>query len=204
MNKLPKEKLQQIILVGIGTVAVLAGLWFVAIGKLNAKRKETGDQIAAMETKIEKGNQKRKAKEAVKKELEAAEKKLGALESGMAGGELFAWIDKLLNDFITENGMTGEVEFLSKSRGDIGEVGVLPKYPYKAVKYAVRGRAYYHEFGKFVAAFENRYPYIRLQNIELTPGDQLDSSDPERLGFRFEIIALQKPAETAQSAQAAK
>jgi hypothetical protein len=66
--------------------------------------------------------------------------------------------------------------------------------------FTVRGFAHYHEFGKFLADFENKYPYFRVQNILLETAAAA-STDPaaaqrrkEQLSFRMDIVALIKPS----------
>lgn len=200
MNKLSKEKQQQLVLVAIMPIVLIVVLWMLVISTLNTKRSETKSKVAQVQEKISKGEQKVSQTKAVKEAKDGRLLALQKVESEMASGELFNWIDSKLNEFILQQGL--DVDIPSKSRGEVGEIGTFAIFPYKAVKYAVRGSAYYHEFGKFVSAFENAYPYIRLQNIELLPGGQFDTGDPERLAFRLEIVALQKPPE--QVAEPAK
>ncbi len=204
MSKLSKEKTQQIALVWIFAAAGAVLLWWFGVSSVNAKRRATNDAVTAAQAKIEDGNKKKQRANASKDALRAVEKDLKEKEDGMASGELFAWVDGRLNTLIAQHLL--DVDIPTKTRGEAVEVGLLPAppFPYKAVKYAVKGTAYYHEFGKFVANFENTFPYIRIQNIEITPGGQFESSDPERLNFRFEIVALQKPVEEAAPAPAAK
>jgi hypothetical protein len=196
MNKLSKEKQQQIVAVIMGTLMVVAALWFLVINGLRDKRAAARDAINAVQQKIDDGESKRQRAKAVQEHLATLEKKLGAVEAEMASGELYAWLDTKLNDFIGQNQFL--VDIPTKSRGDIVEVQMLPDFRYKGVKYILRGSAYYHEFGKFVAAFENTFPYISIQNVELLPVSEMTVQDParaERLEFRFELVALQKPIE---------
>ncbi len=204
MNKLSKEKMQQIILVWMVCLVVVALIWMFGVRSLSSKRKETSDSVEAVQSKIDDGNKKKSRKDASKKKLEVLQQELKGVEDGMASGELFAWIDSKLNDFITQNLL--EVDIPSKTRGEIVDVGILPRTdPYKGVRYSVRGTAYYHDFGRFVSMFENAFPYMRLQNIELMPGGQFDNTgDPEKLTFRMDIVALQKPAEAVVSADTSK
>ena len=55
------------------------------------------------------------------------------------------------------------------SREVATEVGMFPKFPYKAAAFNVRGVAYFHDLGQFIADFENSFPFARIQNIELEP-----------------------------------
>jgi hypothetical protein len=73
---------------------------------------------------------------------------------------------------------------------------MFPKFPYKAVQFSLRGTAYFHDFGKFLADFENRFPYLRVQNLELEPAATTSANnteDAEKLSFRLEIVTLVNP-----------
>jgi hypothetical protein len=43
-----------------------------------------------------------------------------------------------------------------------------------------------------MAAFENHFPYMRIQNLTLEPGDGTTSEERERLKFHMEIVTLVK------------
>jgi hypothetical protein len=81
------------------------------------------------------------------------------------------------------------------------------------VTYKVQGLAYYHDFGSFLADFENTHPYLRVQSFRLfrsenqnetsgeapgSPGEssvetQNQQSDTsEKLSFEMELVALTK------------
>ena len=73
---------------------------------------------------------------------------------------------------------------------------MLPKFPYRAAAFNLRGTAFFHDFGAFVADFENTFPYMRIQNIELDPASTsaaTSSDHSEKLSFRMEIVALVSP-----------
>ena len=78
------------------------------------------------------------------------------------------------------------------SQLSMGEVDLLPHFPYKQLKVTVGGTAYYHDLGKFIADFENAFPHMRFANLTLEPvGGTGDNS--EKLTFRMDIIALANP-----------
>ena len=84
------------------------------------------------------------------------------------------------------------------SREVVGDVQMFPKFPYRAALYNIRGTAYYHDLGRFLADFENRFPFIRVQNLELEPASSSSATatdDTEKLAFKFELVALVSPTQ---------
>jgi hypothetical protein len=80
----------------------------------------------------------------------------------------------------------------------VGPVRLLPDFPYEAATFTVVGRGHYHDFGRFIAQFENEYPYYRLENIELTSRSLMTDSEStpaerEMLDLKFNVVALLKP-----------
>ena len=78
------------------------------------------------------------------------------------------------------------------------EVGLFAKFPYRTAVFTLRGTAYFHDFGRFVADFENKFPHIRIQNIELDPiassnGNGNHAEEPEKLAFKMEVVTLVNP-----------
>lgn len=192
MNKLSKEKLQQLIVLVVGTLVVIGVLWAFVISKQLEAIKETRTKVGEVEEKIGTGQRWVGRKKEVDLGVEEMTKKLKEIESGMASGDQYLWFDSLLKNFQITH---GKVRVPRISRPENIQVGVLPEFPYQAVKYNVQGSAYYHDLGKFVADFENQFPYMRLQNLELRPISSLDASDPEKLEFSMEVVALVKPLE---------
>jgi len=66
-------------------------------------------------------------------------------------------------------------------------------FPYKQMRFTLTGVAYYHDLGKFIADFENKFPHCRVVNLSAdAPGSM--SANGERLNFRMDIITLVKPS----------
>jgi Tfp pilus assembly protein PilO len=189
MAKLAKEKMQHIVLVGAGTVVVLVLLWMMVLGaQLTAlkdrrqKTIDTADEVAKAERLV-------KSAEVYRQELDAAQAKLDEIENGMAAGDLYLWMDGTIKNFVAGQ----RVQISSISREEKIPVGLLPDFPYDAARYIVRGNSHYHDFGLFVAAFENNFPYMRLQNLELQPADTGPGADREKLAFKVDVVTLLKP-----------
>jgi len=92
---------------------------------------------------------------------------------------------------------------MSRSRTSIkphiGEFEFYPKLPNKVAGFPIAGTAYYHDFGKFLATFENTFPYMRVQRLVLepAPAGRTAGDDGEKLAFKMEVLALVKPAPEA-------
>lgn len=191
MKKLPKEKRDKIILVGIGTAVVVAGLWYAVITTQQNTLKTIADLRESQQTKVQNAERLVATVAEVERRLEAASLRLRAVEKEMAAGDMYSWVITTMNRF--KDGYN--IDIPQYSREVIGEVGVLPRFPYRAAVFQLRGTGYYHDFGRFIADFENRFPYMRVQNLELEPAGVVAGSndDPERLAFRMEVVALVNP-----------
>jgi hypothetical protein len=197
IKNLPKEKRDQLILVGISTIAVVLGL-YLGVAKIQQRTlQRITRETAEQQSKV--GNAERlvKARAELEKNLEGNLEKLKNIEQGMASGDMYSWIIMTINRFRADR----KVDIPQFSREVTTEVGVFPKFPYKAALFNIRGTAHFHELGKFIADFENTFPHIRIQNIDFEPagqtaattGSSTTSVEPEKLSFKMEIVALINP-----------
>jgi hypothetical protein len=188
MNKLPKEKRDQLILVGMGTLIllVLIGLGLIrpqysSISAINTQINAKRDHLQSMEDTIKKAD-------TVSAQLADLTYTLTQTEHDMVSGDPTQWIYNTIRNFKEHY----KVVISVTSQLSMGEVDLLPHFPYKQLKVTVGGTAYYHDLGKFIADFENTYPHARIANLTLEPvGGGGDSS--EKLAFRMDIIALANP-----------
>ncbi len=192
MKSLPKEKRDQLILVAIVTLACLLAVWFGLIRVQKQSLANIAKRTIEQQTKV--GNAMRLigSTNEIQQKLEAATEKLRAVETGMASGDLYSWMIMTVNKFRAGH----RVDIPQFSREVPTEVGVLPKFPYKAALFNVRGTAYFHDLGTFLADFENNFPYLRVQNLELEPAassSATSTGDTEKLAFRMEIVTLVNP-----------
>jgi Tfp pilus assembly protein PilO len=191
MQKLPKEKRDLIIAIVMGTIMVVVALYLLLIANQNKTLEVATRQIE------DKSGQNRKAmvllqqEKQYRQELDVAQLKLEKIEATMASGGMISWIYKTMNDFMSRhrNVVLSEVQNNPK----LGDVGMFPQFPYQAVTFNVEVTAFYHDFGKFLADFENYYPFFRVQNLETGPSRKAGPGEDEKLGFRMEIVTLVKP-----------
>ena len=195
IKALSAEKKQHLIAVGMGTVMFLAVVYFLLISPAQDALKKLGVQIAEAEKKYADADRLVKRTQAVHDEYDRLNEHLNGIETGMVTGDLVQWIRSIELKFRTQAPYKVEIPNLP-FRGQ-GEMAMIPEFPYKAATYSFNGTAYYHDLGKYLADWENQFPYMRVLNLDLTPEDAAGvnsgSDERERLSFNFEVSALVKP-----------
>ncbi len=189
MKKLSKEKKQQLVLVVLVTLVVIAGFWYGIINLQKVHLGKASKNLAAAEERLNKVQQAVRSADRIEADLKVASQKLGAIEEGMASGDMFSWFVLKLREFQLNH----KVEIPQISRETTGDVLMLPDFPYKQATYTLRGNGFYQDVGKFLADFENRFTYVRLQNLELEPNPSSIPGEMEKLAFKMEVVALVKP-----------
>ena len=192
MKKMSKEKRDRLILVCLGTCAILTGLYFGLISTQQKSLESVAKRRVEQEAKLNNGQRLSSSVPQIQKNLDVVLAKLKAIESTMPAGDMYSWVILTVNTF-KEN---YKVEIPQFSREVPADVGMYAKYPYRAAVFNLRGTAHFHDFGRFVADFENAFPYMRIQNIELDPSSASNSSaqnDEEKLAFKMEIVTLVNP-----------
>jgi Tfp pilus assembly protein PilO len=192
MSKLSKDKRDKIILVGIVTAAVSAAIWLLIIKSQNETLRNVRAEGLKSRDQLKRGQTTITTQSQINEGFEKAAQNLKQREGSMAASnDMYSWLIQTLNKFR----LGYQVDIPQFGRETPSEVGIFPKFPYRAAVFNVKGSAYYHDFGKFLADFENAFPYIRVQNIEL---DSLaDSSgsreSSEKLNFKMELLTLVRP-----------
>jgi Tfp pilus assembly protein PilO len=189
-KKLPKEKRNALILVVIVTVAVLNGLGFGLVKYQFGKLAELRGKRDAAQQKLEKMRNAVKNADRVEADLADSKKVLDGLEEDMASGDLNAWVINSLRTF--KAGYKVEMPQFSPL-GPVTDVQLIPGFPYKQATITVAGTAHFHDFGKFLADFENQHPHIRVLNLTLDGSPNAASDEMEKLNFKMEISTLVKP-----------
>ncbi len=186
MNKLPKAKRDQLILVGMGTlfllILIVYGLihpQYAAISAINSQTGAARAQLQSMTATIKKAD-------TVSGQLADLTDALTQAESDLASGDPAQWIYNTIRNFKEHY----QVDISVNSQLSMGEVDLLPKFPYKQLKVTVGGTAYYHDLGKFIAGFENPFPHARITNLTLDPvGAGAGGDGNEKQAVRMDIIA---------------
>ena len=191
MNRLTKEKRNQLILVILVTLAVLGGLYAGLIRYQNDYRAELGNEQRAAEKKLRGVEAAIRRADQVTNELAEASAKLAALEGGMASGDPNYWANNMIRRFKP----LYKVDLPSVTPPQPADnVALLPNFPYKQDVFDMHGTAYFHDLGKFLAGFENEFPHMRVLNLEILPAASLISGEKEKLTINMQIVMLVKPS----------
>ncbi len=176
-----RNRLLFVLSVGLGVALVL---WFGLVSPLQVRLKTAvrkADmarmQLKLAETGVDKGPYYRQLAEEKRQEI-------AELESNMAKIALFNWQWGTLLPYEKVYGII----FRGWEVPRLGTLDVPPEVPYSMASFTVTGQGYFHDFGTFLAAFENSSPFIKLTSLRLqalTPGfGSMD--DPEQLSFRMD------------------
>lgn len=216
--RLTKQQKDNITAIGLGAVLAVVVLWYSVMGMqkdhlltLDKKRDSLVEKVEGAKKLVD-GMKKRRI------ELQTLLDEIAEKEAFMASGDLYSWIWTELSNFTRNKGHEVRIPLISRD-WNIGPSRMVPglPQPYQVVTYKVQGVAYYHDFGSFLADFENTYPYLRVQsfrifrtenqgvgeatggvadsvdgNSDTTQNQQVASS--EKLSFEMEIVALTKTA----------
>lgn len=197
IKQLSPEKKQHLVAVAIGVVLVLVAIYFLLVRPAQASLAKIQVSITEAEKKYTDAAKLVKSADAEEEKLTRREEQLGAVEASMVAGDANLWIRLTYEKFRTQAPYKVEIpNFPPPFQGDMT---MIPEFPYKAATYRVSGSAYYHDLGKFLADFENYFPYMRVLNLDLGPEESgatatsAAGDDREKLLFNFEVAALVKP-----------
>lgn len=189
-RKLPKEKRQNLILVGLVTLIAVAGLYFGLIRRQNESLARLAQQKAAAAQKLQAVLDTMSRAKPIQAELDEARTTLAAAERDVASGDLYAWVINSLNRFKAPYKAVEIPQF--SQLGQAGDVNLLPSFPYKQAALTVAGTAHFHELGQFLANFENEHPHVRVLNLSLDATTTSQAAEPETLSFKMDIVTLVK------------
>jgi len=189
-SKLPKEKRNQLVLVVVGTLAVLGGLGFGLIKAQKDGLARLAAQQVAAQAKLEEMQAALKRAPLVEATLAEASKALAVQEGSMASGDVYTWLFNTVRRF--QKSYKVDIPQLSPVTAT-GPVNLVPEVTYKQATMQVAGSAYYHDLGQFVAGLENAYPLLRVVNLYLEVNRSPAPGDREKLAFRMDLVTLVKP-----------
>ncbi len=191
-RKMSKQKRNQLILVVVGTGAVLALLGYGLIMAQFDNLRSLAQREVAAEAQLARMEEAIKRIELVESVQAQAAQALAEQEAQVASGDLFSWMFGTVRKF-QKSYPTVDLPQLSPV-GQPTTVSLLPDFPYKQATMSVSGKAYYHDLGRFVADFENTFPLIRVVNLAVDQNASPAPGEREKLSFRMDLVALVKPA----------
>jgi len=188
MRRLPPAKRNQLIIVAIATVGLIGLVYFMLIRPQNEQNAQLGTEIKSEETHLQQIKTTILQMEATTKSLADLTQQLSHTEEDIASGDLYAWTYDTIRRFKTPY----HVDIPAVGQPTPGDCDLISNFPYQQIKFSLNGTGYYHDLGKFIADFENKFPHCRVLNLQTEPtGDA--ATGGERLNFRMDVIALVKP-----------
>ena len=189
MNKLSKEKQTQLAIVIIVTIAALASIWFLVITTEQKNLRAAEAKATEAKDKIDRAEKLLAKKKEIDEERKRNLDELASIEDSMAPGDPYGWFIPLMTKFSEPY---KNLSLVKVDRERVAPVDMLPKYPYQSASFRVMVTAFYVDFGRFLADFENKYPYFQIRGMEMLPTAS-PTEDHEKLDIRFEIVTLLKP-----------
>jgi len=192
MKKLSKDKRDKLILVGMATLIALGCLWYFLINYQEERIALVAKKVKKVQADIDGNKRLILTGPQTQAALDVANEKLVDIERNMPSGDLYSWMVQSIKQF---NKPSYKVEIPQLGQPVQGEVTIIPSFPYAQATTAVAGNAYFYDLGRFLADFENRFPYARIQNLVMEPvNGSASAEDREKLSFRMDIVTLVKPS----------
>lgn len=196
MRNLPKDKRDRLLLIAVTTLILLVTIWQALIGMQRRELTQIKEHLMEEESRVKNALRLVQSVDQIRQNLAEQAAELEGREGKMASGDKYSWIITKINKFKEPY----HVDIPQFSREVSTKVGLFAEFPYEAAQFNIRGRAFYHDFGRFLADFENAFPFLRVQNIELEPAVfskagtvEGEVEHPEKLSFRMEIVTLINP-----------
>jgi hypothetical protein len=187
MIKLTKAQQDQITALCIGTVGLLAAVWWFGVKSSGHDLLVARQQSADMQKKLHDAEAVMRRSEEIGDTLKTESDLLSKREATLAPDrDSYAWVINTVNNFIQSR---KGINFDSYGgQPTVGENGMIAKFPYKWATFQLRGSGYYDDIGKFLADFENTFPYFFIQNLNLSVNSG-PAVEPEKLTVTFELVA---------------
>ena len=184
MKRLPPNKRNQLIGVIIATVGLICIVYFMLIGPQNEKNKQVTAEAGKEMQKLQQYQTAIKQMDTTTAQLADATQQLAQAEEDLASGDLYAWTVETIRRFKTNY---HRVDIATIGQPTQGDCELISGFPYKQIRFSLTGSAFYHDMGKFISDFENKFPHCRVVNVSADP-----SAATEKLNFRIDVVALVK------------
>jgi Tfp pilus assembly protein PilO len=186
MKQLSPARRNQLIMVLLATAVAIGLVYFLLIQPQRQSNQQLANDIQAARTTLGQYQADIKQSTNVNDAAKATIQQLNDAEQDLATGDVNAWTYDLIRGFKTSY-RTVEIPNIGQS-STASDSDLIPNFPYKQIKLKLMGVGHYHELGRFVADFENKYPHMRLVNLTMDP-----NASGEKLNFQMEVVTLVKP-----------
>ena len=188
MKRLPPAKRNQLIGVLLATAGLISLVYFLLINPQDVKNRDLAASINKESARLQQMKAAIKQMDTSSNTLAEVSLQLTRAEGDVASGDLYAWTYDTVRRFKANY----RVDIPTIGQPVQGECDLIGNFPYKQIRVTLAGTAYYHDLGKFVADFENKFPHCRVVNLSAEPADA-GTDGSERLSFHMDIVALVKP-----------
>src|SRR3954466_1234849 len=195
MNKISKDKRDKLILICIGVVGIIAVLYFFVLTDMKDEQATLGIKVTSLRDKTDKSERILKRQAELQARLEELRAELDKRQEYMPRPtQDHVWFIKLIEDRRAKYNL----DIADIRLPEPWDPGVLPKFPFKGVSFNVTLIGHYTDFGRFLADFENSFPYMRVQLMNVSPEVQQQppgavttaADDGGKLRFNFRVISL--------------
>jgi Tfp pilus assembly protein PilO len=185
MKQLPPAKRNQLIIALLIAAALIGFVYFFLIVPQNASNAAIANEVKTIRNKLDQYKDTIKQATLADENLKKVLNQLSESEQDVASGDVSAWTYDMLRGF---KFAYHNVDVQNMGSPAPGEMELISNFPYKQVKVALNGTAFYHDLGKFVMDFENKFPHMRVLNFSAEP-----TGTGERLNFHMDVATLVKP-----------
>ena len=183
LRSLPKDKLQKVLLVGIGSLVAVAVIGNFYVWAQLSSISKSKDQVAMLKRQIEDAEQEAKQEA---QNLQLHEQVAAFVQNqaaGMVSGDPFSWAVRQITLFAENH----PVHVLSMRPGSKAQSMQKSRFEVYTAQIEVEGG--YDEIGQFVRDFENTFPTSQIRSLELAPGG---ASQTDRRAV-MELVFLVQP-----------
>ena len=188
MKRISPDKRNQFIMVLLITAVLIGVVYSMLISPQNIENRKLVSQTEDRKSDLAKYRKIINEAIVTSNQLVSVSAQLDSAEQDIATGDVYAWTYDVLRHFKTNY----HLDIPTISQPVLGDVDLIPNFPYKQVTISLAGTGYYHDLGKFVADFENNFPHMRLVDLSIQSAGDPNSAS-ETLSFRMNIAALVKP-----------
>ena len=192
MNNLTATQRNRLLGLALGAFGFVALVWYVLILPQRARLEAKQQKLVDVQREMTAAKRNLGLLNEFENDLKLSKHVLQQREQQMASADVYRWMVRIFDELASAH----SISVFNLEAPRVEESTIPPKVPYKAAVFSVSGTAYYHEFGKFLADLENKFPHIRLQGLELKAaltGDA-DAEEREKLTFKMDLLTLVQPA----------